>query len=385
MPDLLPKRLLGSLPWALLTLCLGRPPSAEAADRPVEVLRVPAGGIQPQSAFGPDGALHLLYFSGDPTGGDLYYVRRNPGETALSAAVQVNSTAGSIIAVGTVRGAHMALGKNGRVHVAWMSADRDAPGMMYTRMADGGGRFEPQRNVARTHTHLDGGGSIAADDSGGVYVAWHSGNSGEELRRVWTARSTDEGQTFSAEQRSNPIETGACVCCGMRAGADSGGDVYLMYRAATEGIHRDMTLLVSGDGGESFRSATVGPWELAACPMSTTQISASESGVLIAWETDGQVYWSRLAAASSDPSEPVSPPGEEARRKHPVVAGGADGRTLVAWTEGTGWKRGGSLAWQIFDSEGRPTGEQGKISGAIPVWGSTSVAARPAGGFLLVY
>ena len=96
------------------------------------------------------------------------------------------------------------------------------------------------------------------------------------------------------------------------------------------------------------------------------------------WEGTG---WQRIVG----PFEASLPPGEEARRKHPVIAGGADGRTLIAGTEGTGWKRGGSLGWQIFDSEGRPIGQQGKKPGAIPVWGSTSVAARPAGGFLLVY
>ena len=36
---------------------------------------------------------------------------------------------------------------------------------------------------------------------------------------------------------------------------------------------------------------------------------------------------------------------EEAKgRKHPVVAGNARGETILAWTEGVGWNRGGSVA-----------------------------------------
>jgi hypothetical protein len=37
----------------------------------------------------------------------------------FSSALKVNSHPGSAIAAGNIRGAHIALGRNGRVHVAW--------------------------------------------------------------------------------------------------------------------------------------------------------------------------------------------------------------------------------------------------------------------------
>ena len=43
---------------------------------------------------------------------------------------------------------------------------------------------------------------MGADDAGNVWVAWHApepGSRGEEHRRVWVARSSDEGKTFAAE------------------------------------------------------------------------------------------------------------------------------------------------------------------------------------------
>lgn len=220
----------------------------------VHVQRLPDGGLQPEAVDDADGVLHMLYFSGDPETGDLFYRRGRAGSNADSGdwteAVRVNSTPGSAVAVGTVRGGHLAVGA-GRVHVAWMSADREAPGMIYTR-SDGAGGFESQRNITRSETSLDGGGSVAADDMGNVYVAWHAGHDGEPLRRLFVAVSSDSGRSFAAEERANPGEAGACGCCGMRAGASRVGDLWILYRAATESIHRDMQLLRSTDGGRSF-------------------------------------------------------------------------------------------------------------------------------------
>ena len=61
--------------------------------------------------------------------------------------------------------------------------------MIYTR-SDGAGGFESQRNITRSETSLDGGGSVAADDMGNVYVAWHAGHDGEPLRPLFCGRGT---------------------------------------------------------------------------------------------------------------------------------------------------------------------------------------------------
>ena len=118
---------------------------------------------------------------------------------------------------------------------------------------------------------LDGGGSLAADTVGKVYVAWHGNpyKNGEANRRVWVARSTDDGKTFAREVAAYSEPTGACGCCGMRAFADDRGALYIQYRAAKKSIHRDMVLLVSNDHGKEFFGNRVAKWELNACPMST--------------------------------------------------------------------------------------------------------------------
>src|SRR5207244_1701344 len=100
------------------------------------------------------------------------------------------------------------VGKGGRVHVSWNGSksaeprgpDKGAP-MLYARLNDDRTAFEPQRNVMQFSGGLDGGGSVAADQKGNVYVAWHGKGSteGEAHRRVWMARSTDEGKSFARE------------------------------------------------------------------------------------------------------------------------------------------------------------------------------------------
>jgi hypothetical protein len=367
----------------------------QSAGARIELVRTPNGGIQPQAAIDSQGVIHLVYLKGDPGAADVYYIRQGPGKPEWSAPVRVNSVAGSAVAIGTIRGAQIALGRHGRVHVVWngsmsmpgTNSSRGAP-LFYTRMNDEGIGFEPERNLMQFTFWLDGGASVAADAAGNVYVAWHAqapGGQGEASRRPWIARSMDDGHTFSREAVAYAEPTGACGCCGARAFADRHGSVYVLYRAATAGVDRDMMLLTSSDHGASFAGTRLHPWKLNACPMSSESFAETTAGVLAAWETRDQVYYTVIDPTTRQPTRINSPPGGTQDRKHPAVAGNARGDTLLVWTEGTGWKKGGSLAWQLFDRSGHPTAEKGRLEGAVPVWGMATAVSRPDGSFTIIY
>ncbi|HZY90652.1 MAG TPA: hypothetical protein VFE78_37865, partial [Gemmataceae bacterium] len=259
---------------ASAAFALGLPWPAAAADK-VRLLRVPDGGIQPQAAVDGKGTVRLIYYKGDPAAGDVFYAHSEDGEK-FSRPLHVNRRAASAIAIGNIRGAHLAVGKGGRVHVTWMgsgkagqTAPRETTPVLYTRLNEAGNAFEPERNVKQAEGHLDGP-SVAADTAGNVYVFWHTlkpGGKGEEDRRVWVARSADDGKTFASEKVAFGEATGACGCCGMRAFAASDGTVFALYRSAQEVVHRDTWLLTSADKGATFAGLKLHEWNEGGCPM----------------------------------------------------------------------------------------------------------------------
>ena len=339
----------------------------EPASPRVSLMKAPEGGIQPQAVIDRTGTVHLVYFKGEPSGGDLFYTRLEPGKDAFAPPVRVNSQPGSAIAIGTIRGAHIALGRGGRIHVAWNGSGEATPKnsfgsapMLYSRSDRGGVTFEPQRNLMRRTFPLDGGGTIAADDKGNVYVAWHGrsedSEAGEAGRRMWVARSTNDGATFSAEEPAFEKETGACGCCGTRALADHRGRLYMLYRAATEGTGRDMYLLTSGDHGDHFEGRMIHPWKFDACPMSSASLSES-----------GATYWppGRRRRRSTSRGSTQSPGSSRRRSSHRETGGGS----TRPWRATTGARR----SWC------GPRGRAGRKAGHWPGGSSIGWVGPPVG------
>ena len=68
----------------------------------------------------------------------------------------------------------------------------------------------------------------------------------------------------------------------------------------------------------------------------------------------------------------------------PPIAVAPGGETILVWAEDTGWQKGGSLAWQVFDADGQPIDEPGRLEGGVPAWGLPTVVAQPDGGFTII-
>ena len=371
---------------------------ARGDDR-VTLVRTPAGGVQPQAVVDAEGAIHVVYFRGADAGaGDLDYVRIDPGSSAdrFTPPVRVNSQPGSAVAKGTIRGAQIAIGRGGRLHVAWNGSGQARPAnpnggapMLYARSDTSRTAFEPQRDLMRRSLSLDGGGTVAADGQGRVFVAWHGrpvgGPEGETSRRLLFTRSDDDGATFTTESPAVDEPTGACACCGTRALATASGSLHLLFRAATTSGDRDMMLVSSADHGGHFEARRAHPWKLNMCPMSSSSLAETPTGVLAAWETQGQIFVAKLDASGAPVEPPAHPRGTGGNRKHPSLACNARGDYLVAWAEDTSFTKGGALAWRVFDRNGKPTAEAGRVDDGIPLYGLPAAVARPDGRFLIVH
>ncbi len=379
-----------NLPLLLIALI---PAFALAQTPAVLPLRCPNAGVQPQTAVDAAGKVHLIYLKGEEGNSDIFYLTSTDDGKTWGKPLRVNSQSGAAIATGTVRGAHLAIGKGNRPHIAWMgsstaqpTAPNDSTPMLYTRLNDAGDAFEPQRNIITKATGLDGGGSLAADNAGNIYVAWHAptpGKKGEMNRAVWLATSSDDGQTFSNEAQMNSDPTGACGCCGMRLGIDAKGNLMALYRAANSET-RDIYLLESA-GKSKFAGSMIESLAIKTCPMSTAAFARGNDQTFAAWETGGQVSFAPIDSKTSRAGTSIAAPGKGQNRKHPTLAVDKEGYILLAWAEGTGWKKGGNLAWQVYDRALKPVAGASGTQQGLAVWSLGSAFAASDGSFVIVY
>ncbi len=357
----------------------------------VSLQRVPDGGLQPQVVTDDKGVVHLVYLKGEPRACDVFCARLEPAGAKFSAPIRVNSELGSAVSIGTIRGAQLALGRNGRVHVVWNGTGKLKPGekypqgtLNYTRLDDAGKAFEPQRNLIGNTMNLDGGASVAADALGNTFVVWHAAplqsTLGEKGRRVYAAKSTDAGKTFAAESPVNLDTTGVCGCCSLKAATDHTGELQILFRSATGGLDRDMWR-ISAKGKESG-SEKVQPWRLGTCPMSSAAIHRTAKATYYAWETSQQIHWDKTDVDGRSLTAPNVLPGR-GQRKHPALATNAKGELLIAWAENTGWQRGGNVAWQLYDAAGKPAA-RGEAPG-VPVWSFPVTFANADGNFIILH
>jgi hypothetical protein len=159
---------------------------------------------------------------------------------------------------------------------------------------------------------------------------------------------------------------------------------FFLYRSAREVMNRDSYLLASTDEGGTFRSVMMQPWGIGACPMSTYDLAARDGRVLAAWETGGHVQYTEVTPATANNPTPVAPSGTSGSRRHPSLAINARGDVLMSWSEGTGWQKGGSVAWQVFERNGRATTVTGRAPG-LQVWSRSAAFATSDNSFAIIY
>ena len=174
------------------------------------------------------------------------------------------------------------------------------------------------------------------------------------------------------DPRYNP-----CNCCTTSAAYGEDGKLAVLYREETNN-ERDMYLVLwdQARGGTTRTRVGRTPWKIDGCPM--TYYAVSRRSTAASWRPGrpggGSTSPGIDARGESLPPAEVETPGRSGMRTGLLALPAPDGSTLVAW------KKDDRLGWQLYDAEGRPSGEPGAAKS--PGNGAAGVVARD-GRFLL--
>src|SRR6266511_914396 len=349
--------------FALLSLSVMAAAAGHARERVsrVSMIHVPGGFKVVKAQLGADGAIHLLL---DAEDGPRYVKSTDAGVT-FSTPMTIVDDASQKPGL-KFQGEDLAIGKEGRVHVAlsnnaWkLKLPEEEWGFYFASLAPDAKAFSPVRNVNREPSE---GFSVAADERGNVTACFLSG-------KLFTMVSHDNGETFGKYAEPNPAWN-PCDCCTTAAAYSADGKLALLYREETDN-ERDMFVVLSNQRSKSkpLRTRVSGtPWKLNGCPMTYFTITRTDTGYIAAWPTKGQVYFARLDkdGAVLPPGE-IRPPGTAGMRTGLLALSASDGHTLVAW------KNKDVLGWQLYDAKGQAQGDSGSASS--PGNGAAGVSLR---------
>jgi hypothetical protein len=362
---------------------------ATAGEHPkVTAVRVPGDSRQPRAAIDSVGVLHLVVFRGALERGDLHYARSTDGGANFGAALRITTDETQTSAGSPSAAAQIALGRGGRAHVAWNGlpgADDKPAAMLYARLDDAGKSFEAPRNMISKHHGIVGGGAVATDGAGGVWVAWHAPltpGSDEGERAIFVVQSGDEGQRFGAERPISLTGSGVGACCNFVVLPDPNWSLGVIYRTARKTTTRDTMFTWAGPTGRGYR--ILDDWESAACVPTSYCAAASPSGALVALESDGAVRWYR-PFNKPEPMPTFTPPGDSSPRKYPALAVNAKGEVLLAWIAKPTATSGGTLEWCVSTADGVLLENSAGKREDVPAFDLPSAIALPSGDFVLFY
>ena len=352
-----------------MTACALNPYAGEAAGaaaKPtVNVVQAPAKCLVPDVVMDAKGVLHMVYGLEH----HACYVRSTDNGGTLTAPVKVNST-GLVETKMGERGPKLAVGNDGVIHVVWM--DEWAPGVKtfvrYSRSLDGGKSFEALKAIS-TMSGIDGV-TVTADGQGNVVAFWHvmAEPKPEVKSATWlhTARSTDNGATFHANEKVviTNLSGLACSMCMMRARAGSDGNVYLAFRSAEDSI-RDFYVLKGRITENRFAAVRVNEdnWKIDFCPMCGPELTVVADGQsLCAFMSRKKVYWAASDSGVSAFRLHVATPAREEDEIYPTAVANRRGDVLLVWQVGPMAVKGtATVKWARYDKDGKPTGETGVI------------------------
>lgn len=358
---------LGALALALLTLSA----CAEADAGPLLIgsTIVERGASNPTVAVARGSGQIYLSWVATEAGQSNVVVTRAEADGSFAAPVRANDLPGDAAPHGQAP-AQIALGPGEEVYVVWQNQtdvewlDFGASDVRFARSEDGGQSWSPAITVndnpadepARNTFH-----DIAVGADGSIIVSWIDARVRDAYRgelfkghisaaegdeepgtEIRLSRSTDGGRTFTP---SVVLESNSCPCCRTASAVAPDGTIYVSYRKIFEGGIRDIAVVHSNDGGQSFSEPVrvhADGWVFPGCPHAGADLAVDNEGRLhVAWYTgtpsDPGAYYAISADGGRSFGAPtrLTPPGPIPTTQV-ALASDAEGNVWVAWEDPEG-------------------------------------------------
>jgi hypothetical protein len=173
----------------------------------------------------------------------------------------------------TVEGAIPLVGKNGKVYVVWANAK----GLVFQRSDDGGdtwlkvektlwpqvGGWEHKipgiyRCNGLPNFQIDRSGKVS---DGTLYLSWADQINGSKNTDVWVAKSSDQGESWSAPKKVNQDQTVSHQFMPAMTLDQSNGDLHWVFydrsKHPAKSLLTDVVWVSSHDGGLQFEQKTI--------------------------------------------------------------------------------------------------------------------------------
>lgn len=374
---------------ALLALGIVVAGFAAKAAEPLPMVGKPArvaavgDNMKPFLALRPTGGAYVAWAQKNGEKTRILLARTRDGVT-VDPPVTV-SPAGMFLDLGAENGPNVAVDAKGVIYVVWTAGSTPAlPSAPKTRPKSSGdagaaqgkshGSGHPARpgnlNIWLARSEDDGGTfsapvrvnddpegaehrfpAVSLDSHGGICVAWLDKRKktpgGEDLARVFFARSTDGGHTFGTNiDATAGQEYPICHCCRVAFINDPKQGLLIAYRNDIHDL-RDMFLIRSTDYGHSFTvpmPLEQTGWKLPVCPMDGPSIGVDGAGAVHAvWMSgakldrapvfgkvdpeDSKILYNLVAPGATAAAEPLL----LGAGHHPRLTTGKGGESFVIW------------------------------------------------------
>lgn len=198
----------------------------------------------------------------------------------------------------------------------------NSDGNIYSFALDKKGKLIKRSRVNDVDTLAKENLMALSSDGNNVFAVWLDVRNGRN--EIYGSRSVDGGITWSKNIRIyHSPDTTVCECCKPSV-VVAGANVYVMFRNWLAG-NRDLYLISSGDGGQTFGTAEklgIGSWALKGCPMDGGGLAVDNHSINTVWNREGKIY--------------ADKPGEQEvqiGQGRSCTLSSKDGKNVYAWVD----------------------------------------------------